>query len=336
MIGDHFRPWGPFTWVLDRLQAPEWDYFGCHSTEERCVGALSVLELKTKSRNKKLVRVIDPPSQYSSRSESLLASTRTQFGNYIADDDIEEMSLFTDISTVAKLVTRFVAESCGKVVIDISSFPKRFFFPIVKLLMLNDKVTDLVATYTFPATHSQSFLAENPETWLNIPMFGPQNFPEVTTDYAIVGVGFHTYGLPELLKNEYSKSTVKLFFPFPPGPPSYQRTWEFVREIEKYYPLRSSTQIVRVDAHDVSDAFSYICSITNKGANSAVMAPYGPKPMSLAMCIYATLSNSPVYYTQPRVYNPDYCVGINKINGVPDISSYCIKLNGRLLYSLDN
>ncbi|MSM39442.1 MAG: hypothetical protein GJT30_07465 [Geobacter sp.] len=319
---------------MDRLSAQEWDFIGCHSTERRCVGALSVLELKNKTRNKRLFRVVDPPSQYSARSQTLLADTRTEFGRNIVDTDICELPLFTDISALTAQVSDFIAHSCGKIIVDISSFPKRFFFPIVKLLINNVQVTDLIATYTFPATHSGFFLAENPESWLNIPMFGPNNYPDIEADYAVVGVGYHTYGLPELLKNEYSKSRVKLLFPFPPGPPSYQRSWDFIREIEKYYPLKNKNQIVRVDAHDVSDTYSYICSITNNGEASSVMAPYGPKPMSLAMCIYATLTNSPVYYTQPRIYNPDYCVGIRIANGIPDISSYCIKIHGKMLYSL--
>jgi len=56
--------------------------------------------------------------------------------------------------------------------------------------------------------------------------------------------------------------------------------------------------------------------------------------MSLAMCIFATLTNSAVYYIQPRVYNPAYSFGVNYRSGVREIYCYCVRLQGQDLYAL--
>lgn len=66
----------------------------------------------------------------------------------------------------------------------------------------------------------------------------------------------------------------------------------------------------------------------------ALLAPYGPKPMSVGMAIYATMTESPVYYTQPKIYHPDYSAGISILNGRPEIYTYCLKLGGRNLFQI--
>jgi hypothetical protein len=57
-----------------------------------------------------------------------------------------------------------------------------------------------------------------------------------------------------------------------------------------------------------------------------IFAPYGPKTISLGMCLYASLNGSAVYYTQPTSYNPNYSDGCGKSY------AYLIKLDGALLY----
>jgi hypothetical protein len=125
----------------------------------------------------------------------------------------------------------------------------------------------------------------------------------------------------------------KLLFPFPPGPPNFQRNWKFVAQLEQTLPLRSEP--IRVEAYNVSDTFDHIVELTSRGTRPAVFAPYGPKPMSLAMCLFAILSGSPVYYTQPQTYHPEYSIGVKEVGGFPLSYAYCIRLNGRDLYSLD-
>ena len=116
-------------------------------------------------------------------------------------------------------------------------------------------------------------------------MFQPDD-PDTKFDLAIVGIGFMPLGLPILLRDKYGQFDVKILFPFPPGPPSYQRTWDFIFKMNTHTPV-DSKHIHRVDPKGIFDFFDKICSITNYGEKVALFAPYGPKTMSLAMCIYA-------------------------------------------------
>ncbi len=192
----------------------------------------------------------------------------------------------------------------------------------------------MIVTYSVPEKYHDGALAEDPEPWAHIPLFGPPGYPDREFEFVIVGVGFLPFGLPELLKNEYRNVGVKFFFPFPPGPPTYQRTWNFVREIEKDFPIDHS-MLIRVDTYNVSDAFDYICSITDNNIKKAIMAPYGPKTISIAMCIYATLTDSPVYYMQPNIYHPEYSSGIKRNGqGIPEIYAYCLRLDGNDYYDV--
>ena len=83
---------------------------------------------------------------------------------------------------------------------------------------------------------------------------------------------------------------------------------------------------------DTSDAFDILMNMTGDGERRALMAPYGPKPISLAMCIYAIKHKAPVYYTQPRAYHPEYSTGVSKVNSQPEIYAYCLRLEGKDLY----
>ena len=333
MLGNHFRPWGQLAWIFNKIQNKKWSLLGCLSTEERCLASFHLIKAYDHLGNLFFLQINDPPSKFTKITSEILEKRRRDFISLGGKtSEIEEHELFENYNKLVDSIEQFIKKSTGNIIMDISYFPKRFFFPIVRLLMRSSEIENLIITYTVPEKYSQNDLAEDPQTWLPLPLFGPQKFPEPEVKVALVGVGFIAFGLPELLRNEYSKASVKLFFPFPPGPPTYQRTWEFVRQIEKYFPLQSSNQIIRVGALDVSTTFSHICNETSDGTKNAIFAPYGPKPISLAMCVYASLTNSPVYYTQPKTYNPDYCTGIKYINGIPEIYGYSLRLGGRNFY----
>jgi len=139
--------------------------------------------------------------------------------------------------------------------------------------------------------------------------------------------------LPDQIEHGSPRMDVKLLFPFPNAPESYQLTRQFLRSVEQN--LRgAATQVKHVNGMDVSDSFDHICSLSEGGGKQVLFAPYGPKPTSLAMCIYATLRDSPVFYTQPRVYNPDYTHGVKSRNGESQIYAYCLRLDGHDFYSV--
>ena len=94
--------------------------------------------------------------------------------------------------------------------------------------------------------------------------------------------------------------------------------------------------------YDCSSTFDALSRVTRRGEAKAVLAPYGPKTTSLAMCLFACAANGgpgpqvPVYYAQPRRYDIGYSKQVRQTaSGVDDIQAYCIKLNGKNLYKLE-
>jgi hypothetical protein len=160
-------------------------------------------------------------------------------------------------------------------------------------------------------------------------MFAP-SFPEPEGEVQIVGIGFEPLGLPEFLKGQ----AFELLMPIPWVSRGIQRTWDFVRQLEPY--VRREPKRVHVD--NVPEIFDHILTLTNRGQRYAVFSPYGPKPMSLAMCLYAVSEYSAahrpaVYYSQPTVYNPDCSLGVKRTpGGEPVTYAYCLRLDGVDLY----
>ena len=335
MLQANFRPWGSLGWVLDRLPVTKWSVLGCLGTEERCLGLWEVICGRGAQDVGLFVDVADPESRFTPvaraikerRAARLRAIQWPSLG-------VEPTNLLTRDSDIVRLATQFSQSGKPNVILDISCFPKRFFFPFVRLMLASAEIENLLVTYTVPAGYYTGALAEDHEPLGHLPLFGASIFPEPPIQVAFVGVGFTPLGLATLLEPYDHRVSVKLLFPFPPGPPAFQRNWRFISELKKSLPPASARDPIRIAAYDVPNAFSHILNETTSGTRSSVFAPYGPKPISLAMCIYATLTKAAVFYTQPRVYRPDYSAGIKQENGLPVIYAYCLMPSGRSVYSL--
>jgi hypothetical protein len=323
----HFRPWGEFEWVLDRMAPIEWDLLGCISFEDRSTSALELISNKNALLVNQFLRITDPISELSSLADSRMKEVEEDYRRIVQHNVfISDLNLLCSNNDIVNAFLMFIDACSGNVVIDATCFPKRFFFPFVKLAIQNGRIQNLMVTYGKPLSYTTDELSEDPEPWDHIPLFGPIEFPEPTPRHSIVGVGFIPFGLSKLLKDKYSAIPVTFLFPFPPGSPNYQRSWEFLRMIESNYKFKQKDKIVRIDSSDVSDAFDHIKAITDGGTEPVIFAPYGPKPISIAMAIFSTLYNSPVYYTQPKKYNPNYSTGKGKV------FAYVIKQNGIMIY----
>lgn len=306
---------------------------GCLSCEERCLATYQYMSANRFLTLQRLFLIEDPESVYSALSRTKLTSRSEEYvrgGG--CKNDIENHPLFERIELLVNSANAFITMGHENIVLDVTSFPKRFFLPILRLLMQAESVKSLIVTYTVAEQYAIDSLAEDPEPWRHLPLFAPP-FPEPKARVLIIGLGFETLGLPDLVEHDFHDVDTRLLFPFPPGPPAFQRTWEFVRRLEAGV-LKHSHEPMRVAALDTSDIFDHILSVTDEGRKYAVLAPFGPKPMSVAMGIYATLTQCPVYYTQPRVYNPNYSVGIKRCSGGPEIYGYCVKLQGKDFYRL--
>ena len=329
----NFRPWGLLTWLLPRLPSIEWSFLGGSSTEERSVAAWDALRSYVTIHHKQIISVVDPPSRYSALTKERCKLIKQQLRlRGVASHEIKDLDLFGRIDELVKLIELFKSSATENVIFDISALPKRFFFPILRLLIESQQFRNVLVTYTVPQSYAAGTLSEDPEPWRHIPLFAPP-YPEKDVRLLIVALGFEPLALPDLLEADYHGVSVKLLFPFPPGPPAFQRTWEFVRSIEDNL-IQTAREPIRIDARDVSAAFDRIAAVTDNGKEHVAFGPYGPKTISLAICIYAILRQCPVYYTQPRVYNPFYSSGVSILSGMPETYCYSLRLDGRNLFAV--
>jgi hypothetical protein len=336
-MADIFRPWGQLDWVIGKLPGDDWSFLGTLGTEDRCTAAY--LALSSHIQDQCFLKILDPHMT----PEALFLAKFQEIEQILLEagvenQDILETNLLQDIDSIAELIDGFRDGSSNRVVLDISSMPKRWFFPILRFLVHDPTVETLIVCYSVAGAYGDQ-LSSDPLPLGPLPTFDQ---PRTSKEYddLIVGVGFAPLGLKDLFEAEIEK--IRYLFPFPPGPPNYFRNWDFLRKLESEVENRNLRAEDRWQVHtyDVPDAFEALCRVTNSGHRTSALAPLGPKTHSLAMCLFALAVEqagkepSHIYYTQPRRYAIDYSTGTASHNGNPDTKAYCIKLNGRNLYEL--
>lgn len=334
MLGNSFRPWGQAKWLFDKLPIDDWLIIGCVSTEDRCLPVLDHVFYPYKNSKAHFLEIRDLPFALTDECDRRRAVNREIYLRRTAGrGELTEHELLESPLRLKQLVKSVIAKGRKNVVVDISSLPKRFFFPLIKLLSKSPDIQNLVATYTVPEKYSEEQLAFEPQEWAYLPLFQrevPPPYPKCAR--VIVGVGFLPFRLPDLLKQDYQDVSIKLFFPFPPGPPQFQRNWRFVHEIEKTCLIEDSNDIIRIDAYDTSACFDHLVTLSGSDPQGTVLAPFGPKSHSLAMCLFASKFDCDVFYTQPKHYHPKYSVGVRMRGQNSETYSYSIKLNGKSVY----
>jgi hypothetical protein len=327
-----YRPWGELLWILDRLPKKSWQFLGCLSTEDRSLASWAALRSTGMVTNDRLIRITDPVSRYESLANQLMVDRLAEYhSGHGRDSDIVDLALFASAHQITSTISSISETALENVIFDISCLPKRVFFPLMKVLVRSASVRNLLVTYSVPEAYTDDPLAEDFGDWRTLPMFGDAE-PEKTPEMLIINVGHLPMGLPDQVLHG-PRMEVNLLFPFPNSPASYKKTWEFVWTIER--DLQGEKTLTKhVNSIDVSDAFDHIAVVTEGGKKRALFAPYGPKPISLAMCLYAMLNDDPVYYTQPRVYHPKYSIGIQRSNGRSKVWSYLIKRDGQSYYQM--
>ena len=236
-------------------------------------------------------------------------------------------------STVDEFFDACVAEN---LMFDISSMPKKLFFFVVKrALQRRCQFKNIVALYSEPETYSNEALAENPQQWSTLPGFdGPRRLPRRDKRRIVIGMGFEPLGLPDLV-GQFAGVGTHLLFPFPTPPDRIRKNWQFARDL--FGNATDSLEFRHVDGLNVPDVFDLLGAIGSAGQTQLTLAPYGPKPISLAMALYAGRHDSgqnatAVYYTQPTAYNPEYSSGLKMIGKQAGVHCYAIKRLGQFLY----
>jgi hypothetical protein len=328
-----YRPWGLLKWVLDKGPKVNWTVFGCLGPEKRSLEVMAHLREMGLTVGTHILRIKEPRSRHSTAFAERVALRETQFKQKWGGlGDLKQHSLLEQYSLIVEEAISFANVPNENVILDVTSLPKRFFFPTLRVLLQSPLVRNLIVTYTFPGAYESGKLAENVLEWDHLPLFGGP-YTREKPNMVVVGVGFDAFGLQGEIDAGESGVPVKLLLPFPCPPESYRRGLEMVRRLQKHRSP-DTFEVFRTDSRDISDSFDRLVSLWNHGARNITLAPFGPKSISVAMCIFATLTNSSVYYTQPTAYNPDYSTGVSKSDGTPGIYAYCLRLNGKNYFTV--
>lgn len=335
-IGSSFRPWGRLNWLLRRITvANSWSLLGCIGTEKRSLATFRQLSKSGQLGSYTMLRIKDSRSRHSDLCDVRLDERLVEFHADGGDDTrILDHGLNEEQWMIVEQLNSFLGSSSENVILDVTSLPKRFFFPFLRLAIqtASTSIKNLVVTYAIPKGYTKQPLAENFAEWSQLPLFSG-GYAKERAKLLIVGVGFEAMGLQEQLETSESGRPTKFLLPFPAPVAAFQRSWELLRRLQQHH-AGEGDDIYRVDVKDVSDTFDRLRSLTRNGNESADLAPFGPKPVSVGMAIFATITNSQVFYTQPTVYHPDYSHGISEVNGDLDVYAYAIRIHSQCLYQL--
>lgn len=327
-----YRPWGPVDWALSLSSQKPWRFIGVIGTEERSLTSWEHMKGLGVVAGEHFAEIQDIDSdKYRERTRDSLEARRARFAQLGGNAaQVERMELMAELFLVNDFSRRAEAAS-SSIVLDITSFPKRFFFPILRILAGNPAVKNLLITYTSPASYAPDDepLYEDIEPWRVLPGFGGT----VTSGMQwVVSVGFLVESL-RLHVGGDPNAKMKLLIPFPAPLSALRRTWESVANLERDHN-DGRFEKFRVETLDMSAAFDRIRQLAGNPEKPLAFAPFGPKPTSAAMCLYAIQKGSSVHYPQPTVYHPEYSRGIRNNDPATAVSAYWVKHEGENLYAV--
>ena len=336
-----YKPWGNIDWLTNRLaNIKQWSFLGNISTEERSLCAWMWLKNNKKIKNYEMWKIKDistHPSPFKDITNKQYAIREDEYCKN-GGEKVLEFSLLESDEKATEYFNKFIGITDSNVIIDISTMPKRWFFPIIKDCIENKDIKNLLVTYTIARFYSK-MQGEDPKAWKYFPSFGELPEREHIEKIFIVSAGYQPLSLPEWISQQKSPK-IYILFPFPASISGYTRAWDFVRTVEiDCYPIEKDNYNIKfVSGYDlpvIYDTISKIIELENKKENrkEPILIPYGPKPVSLAFAILSSQLHFPVGYTQPRYYNPYYSRGFEETaDKVPKTMSYLLKENGNILY----
>lgn len=329
-----YRPWGAADWVLSLSRSNNWHFVGALGTTERSLCAWNLVKGIASIQHETIIMVEDVDS------EKHRVATLDAYQRRVEDfvrlggrrDQIKRFELMVELFRILEL-SRSIGTSSA-IILDITSLPKRFFFPLLRALVTNPAVDDLVVAYSSPARYTDEPLYEDIEPWRPLPGFGGTTSRD---EHWIISVGFLVESLRQYIADTTDHEPMKLLIPYPSPLAISRRTWESLVRLEGGQfntGVNERFEKYRVDSIDMSAAFDRIVSLAGASQKRAAFAPFGPKPISAAMCLYATAKGSGVYYPQPTVYNPNYAIGIRDNDPLRAVTTYWIKHQGNNFYTV--
>jgi hypothetical protein len=324
-------PWGLLERVAEKFLVSEFSVLGCLSFESRCT-ALPVFARHSSrfSSSIALIRISDPPDGFPDYRPELARRTQENRDRLRARG-VEHTVLDSELQAtedelldlVGEVKTSLVSDTW---VLDITSLPKRFFCFFLKRLLRDPAIKNLVVTYTRAGDggYTGEHLAADPMSCDHLPGFSAKIVEK--PELLVISVGFELLNLTSLLEIYRDHQTPKIIFSFPPNGSMFRREWRTVYQMV----AGRSDNISRDDTEIVAtwDA-EYVFRVLekwNKDAEGLALGPFGAKPHSLAMALFAVKNDAALYYSQPKSYHPDYSLGES------DTWAYVLKWSGVCCY----
>jgi len=311
----------------------DWHVVSCLGTEERCFAAMTQLATRGQLDRATLVNIVEPEGHPGASEIKRLKEDRERELTVPPLSGLPiELSAHALLEPYHKIVeaTRAAAKGSAHLWLDITALPKRFFFPMLKILLRTEGLEDLVVTYSMAESYADGDLHQDIQSPEFLPLFAP-DFREQRggAEGLIASIGFESSGVIQILdQSDYAPVTV--LFSYPAPPPFFGRNWDFVRYAAKSIAV-GQLDFQGVSVIDVPSVFDVLATKMAGAGKSYICAPYGPKPVSLAMCLYAAgpgADRAAVMYTQPKYYNPSYSSGVLSDEAGSVIYAYPVVLNG--------
>jgi hypothetical protein len=303
-------PWGTAERVASDFSLKDYKMLGALSPEERCRYVPLLLGLR--SKRMQLLQVNDPKDAFPNYAEE----SRERINDNL---DCLRASGWSGDPTICNLldpeermlqIVHDLAEGDQTIVLDITSLPKRFFCFILKRLLLGNQFRNVIVTYTQggPSGYALGHLAEDAMSPDYLPGYAPPLVGKSNT--LVIAVGFECLGLGALLDEYSEKNPPKLLLSFSSDLEVTARQWDTIRQLVAESPdaVRKNNLEV-VAAWDVEQVYKAI-RYWNEESDGMMLAPFGPKPHTLAMALFAIQNGCGMSYTQPKSYNPDYTTGV--------------------------
>ncbi len=323
---DQPMPWGDIDWLIPKIGRKKWTAVVCSSFEERCTGLSEwISNQNNSSSNHFLLRVQDPPSEYSEEIKLLTDQYEGVITSNLNKSQKKTLGLLDEPSVINEFFLD-ITKTRTSILLDITSMPKRIFLFLIKRLLDSSKVKDLVICYTGANSYPEGAITQNAQSPSALPGFARENGSQ-SGGTVIVSVGYMAFDLGDLLEQSEGR-VLKFLFPFPPASPAYRRNWRLLEKLAPLIPIQ--TEIQRINAMDMFAVYKWLVDLYEENGSPMDLIPLGPKPHSLAMAL-AHLQmdgNAELIYPQPLAYNPQYSLGVGRnVNGDPRIKAYCLRRN---------
>lgn len=180
---------------------------------------------------------------------------------------------------------------------------------------MDSGVHNLLVTYTEPGPrgHTLGNLAFDPLPYDSLPGFIGRLPDEETPQTLVISLGFETLGLRALLEGfRDRRGGVRFILPFPNSGTNVGRQWKNLATLVAGRSADLASGDLRsIPPWDTEEVVTVLERWGREGEPLA-LAPFGPKPHTIAMTLYACKHDCGLYYTQPKAYAPDYTSGVGK------------------------